>query len=40
MRLLNDTNEFTDAEKSKLGTVEQAAATAADQSDAEIRTAV
>ena len=38
MRLLNDTNEFTDAEKSKLGTVEQAAT--ADQSDAEIRTAV
>ena len=35
---LNDTNEFTDAEKSKLGTVEQAAT--ADQSDAEIRTAV
>ncbi len=35
---LNDTNEFTDAEKSKLGTVEQAAT--ADQSDAEIRAAV
>ena len=35
---LNDTNEFTDAEKTKLGTVEQAAT--ADQSDAEIRTAV
>ena len=35
---LNDTNEFTDAEKSKLGTVEQAAT--ADQTDAEIRAAV
>ena len=35
---LNNTNEFTDAEKSKLGTVEQAAT--ADQSDAEIRAAV
>ncbi len=35
---INDTNEFTDAEKTKLGTVEQAAT--ADQSDAEIRAAV